>query len=1647
MKKFTFKSFTLKLLALVVAVCAGVAVATVSSEKSVAFAAEVQTASFELTQGASIRDGASAGDNFYGLRFETKINKAWLDENKADKYYYGTLIFPAKNIGAFDENLGSTANKENLEAVKIIRGQGEALTADTTFYASVVYDRATIAELYGLESLTDDQYKKITKNLYAMDMTAISYVQFGDTIKYSAPYTDSMIKVAARLQSNEEWAERAKAYLGEEEIVSIKTYAVDDNNIVKGFDAQNASIVAIGNETLTAGVDYTIENGALTLNADYVKANKGVYEDIFVFDANNNLTIINVLYATDEITTADDYMSTVVYEDYDLANHSAYVAAVALDEASRTPDQQALVDTWAERYAVKDGVYVLANDIDLTGKVIRNSIGGVNAPHWSGIPAVLKGAGFTGTFDGFGHVVSNATVNLNMYQNSTVSRLASTGLFATIKSGAVVRNVAYTNVNVIANSTNDSSTWTGVFTDNVAGTVENVYLDVAPTAQANAGFALQINGTMKNVVINYPFEFDYQVASTTRTMRALYGKYGVGSLAGLLNESKGKLENVYVISKMPINYYSLTYYGCNMPVTDSERTDVDYFYYGDNEDTLWFNHTVNGDKTFDELIAEKGKARRFTGVNRYNSLELLSKDANAKQALIDTGFFKLVNDQIVWKTLKLEVTDSTAIDYEASTGTVDSTVFNSLTGVEKIIVNGIELTEGNGFNYVGDKIVLTQRPDAESTIAGVPYISKITANKSQELNIQVYTEDAIYEFNNVTFWTEIITTGEEYDEKFDYGIYDPNVVQYFRHEGYYTLGNDIDMAGLTVENQVGFANIASGATAEQKTRLVGAGLKGTFDGRGYAIYNATLDLTYSGTYAISSTGFFGAMFEGSIVQNVALLNLTVKTHESVVSYRSWSGILTGNNYDYLANGNPASYNMVGTIKNVYVDIAPGSTMYFTGLVGAVDGYSRTHMENIVVNYPTADFDYERDTSSTTVMRGLFNHYGTGLLYGQIGNTNSHDQIKNVYAISPMPIAYQKYGTANKLDAEDNDFFTYAENETKLWYTHSVLDTLDPDNAGKHTVQTVNANNPTGKARIDAGVRRYDNMAGFTADTSDENQTMTETLTDTGYFKLDEGQLLWHTQKATVENETAMEYDASTGKVDTTAIDWENVVSVSVGSEVLTLENGGIIKLDDNNYALRAKESADDILPGVPFADNTKLTPDQTMTFVVETNEKYIEFANVTYWTAIINTAVDFKTYIHYDPGTARYSTITNKGFYKLANNIDFADNGEGERVEIDYYGRDAVDAYVICNDSKGGFAGVFDGNGYVMDNFKPSSLGLFAALTSHDANFNGPVLKNFAVTNVDMSNNTAQRSAAILAKSMYKEGVADVTIENIYVQVNAATGHMRAGLIASPRNDIVMNNVYVEYAENKVVANSDMKFDADYSDADGKVYVAYNNLVDNYTIGDRCVLFNEIANVYDVDANITNIYVASPQPLTSNITALSGYYANLFTHDAEAKTHSVICGKGVYYGYASNETRSYVPVIKEMKPAFVEITKLDGYIDNTVKTGFFCNVCHEPYATGTAGDACTATADCQGTLAAASYLGLWGSAKSYIWTFHDLSSYVNKPVTTDGTSGIWMFSGVKKYDTPELMAQAGNDYSSFTGETGNGCWTVVDGALTWASQA
>ena len=95
--------------------------------------------------------------------------------------------------------------------------------------------------------------------------------------------------------------------------------------------------------------------------------------------------------------------------------------------------------------------------------------------------------------------------------------------------------------------------------------------------------------------------------------------------------------------------------------------------------------------------------------------------------------------------------------------------------------------------------------------------------------------------------------------------------------------------------------------------------------------------------------------------------------------------------------------------------------------------------------------------------------------------------------------------------------------------------------------------------------------------------------------------------------------------------------------------------------------------------------------------------------------------------------------------------------------------------------------------------------------------------------------------------------------------------------------------------------------------------------------------------------------------------------------------------------------------------------------------------TGEGEDAVT----CEGTLVAATggALGCFGQAVAYEWTLH--LPKTEGVQTWDANNGTLRFLGVYKYDTIEDMKAVDNDFSSFTGEDGNGMWNVVEGELVW----
>ncbi|MBO7214720.1 MAG: hypothetical protein J6V66_04400, partial [Clostridia bacterium] len=303
MKRFTFKSISVKFLALVLSLCACAGVYMLATANDSVKAEEV--AVFAVEESASIRDGATADDGYYGLRFTTNVNSIWLAEyEEGTTFTFGTLIFPASYVGNFDETASVDANKAATEAVKFLAKNNVALTSGFSYNASIVYDEAEatrlIKSVYGIEEPTPDQIKTVLNNLYAMDMTAVSYVIVNGEVSYTNMYTTSMLKVAARLARDEKWGAVAGNYIPGK-ITFESAYVSDEDDVLvvdsKPVDFNSFETIFVGNKTLTAGVDYEVNEGVLTLSQEIIDANIRTYTDVYMLDASGNLTVIEVLFA------------------------------------------------------------------------------------------------------------------------------------------------------------------------------------------------------------------------------------------------------------------------------------------------------------------------------------------------------------------------------------------------------------------------------------------------------------------------------------------------------------------------------------------------------------------------------------------------------------------------------------------------------------------------------------------------------------------------------------------------------------------------------------------------------------------------------------------------------------------------------------------------------------------------------------------------------------------------------------------------------------------------------------------------------------------------------------------------------------------------------------------------------------------------------------------------------------------------------------------------------------------------------------------------------------------------------------------------------------------------------------------------------
>lgn len=260
-----FRTNLIRAFSVLFAVCLGFAITSMPAKAQ-------ELADFSVAQAGRIRNGES--DGLIGLQFTSSVNDTWLEENSAEKYTFGTLLYPTANESLFDDGKTATENMNLVDAVNIVHVQNESLTTGTTFNASIIYDRQSVTQAIESKGATasDDLVDSVLRNLYNKDFTAKSYaVVNGETI-YTNSYSTSMYKVVSRTyalgvkEDNETYKNLALNYFESASVKEAKAFVTDGaivfNDATQPAFSQNA-IVIKDNSVLASGFNIQFRKKAL----------------------------------------------------------------------------------------------------------------------------------------------------------------------------------------------------------------------------------------------------------------------------------------------------------------------------------------------------------------------------------------------------------------------------------------------------------------------------------------------------------------------------------------------------------------------------------------------------------------------------------------------------------------------------------------------------------------------------------------------------------------------------------------------------------------------------------------------------------------------------------------------------------------------------------------------------------------------------------------------------------------------------------------------------------------------------------------------------------------------------------------------------------------------------------------------------------------------------------------------------------------------------------------------------------------------------------------------------------------------------------------------------------------------------------------
>lgn len=629
-------------------------------------------------------------------------------------------------------------------------------------------------------------------------------------------------------------------------------------------------------------------------------------------------------------------------------------------------------------------LYVLDSDIDYEGDEysINIAIGGSNQDGVNG---------FCGTFDGRGHIIKNIHVTNN-------------GFISGIRYDGVLKNVSFVNATQSSTGFFAKAQFGDSYVNEVAGRIENVYLQVTPTLAQSAVFCYGNFGVarFKNIVVdvvNRSGEY-YFISRCYHTNYGTFnGVYGI-NLTGMVYSNKGGVSGTLDIAQIFANYSAFTAGG--------NDTNGNAISYAGMDNDFW---DLNADGGPVPVALKSGFAPTITNTETTVALNTaIAIEGNippyasytaSESGVTFAGNKMTVSDSVAGKTFTVTVTNNITGETAQKDFTAMSlTNYATTADIDKIdATTTVKLPDGTdgeilNLTFNGSALSSYDYENGELTLYSADYSAlgakyKTINGTDNYYTLSVRTRNANGEHIitvKVYVATMVITTAGE--------LYEFSQLSRTNLWGVgetYVLGADIDFGGKSY-------GINISTNGDQNT--TGVGFAGIFDGCGHIIKNID----------INGNGFISGMRKDGYLQNISFVN----------AKQSGAGFISTTTHS-------------GNVQSIYAQITCTAN---TGAFFGSDNYGGARFNGVVVDvvskvgtYYLQSGNYNRNYNSFVSI------YGVGVTYaGTYGvatdNKNTGSGVDSVQIFANLT-AFKAGGTdingaTINYATMDNDFWNIVE---------------------------------------------------------------------------------------------------------------------------------------------------------------------------------------------------------------------------------------------------------------------------------------------------------------------------------------------------------------------------------------------------------------------------------------------------------------------------------------------------------------------------------------------------------------------------------------------------------------------------------------------